>query len=112
MKIHSAVGGKLGITPEEIEKLITLDRNSFEYGEWLILKYAQDWIILDGQEPAGDYMEEFRRRYSKRERGYFLKLIRMMRFANYWNNTFSGRPWRAGLEDSDYCSISGESRPG
>ncbi len=105
MKLHSAVGGRLGITGEEIEKLIALDPKNFEYREWLALRYAQDWIALGGDEPAGSYMDEYRKMYSPKERGYILKLIRMMRFANNFNNTFRGRAWRRDLEQSGSCSL-------
>ncbi|MBN2159629.1 MAG: hypothetical protein JW807_09550 [Spirochaetes bacterium] len=105
MQVHSAVGRRHGITNEEIEMLIVLDRSRFDQREWLALKYAQDWIACDGAEPAGDYMADFRRAYSGRERAYILKLVRMMRFANYWSNTFSGRPWRPEHAMQSACSI-------
>ncbi len=43
-------------------------------------------------------MDDFRREYGARERKYILKLMRMMRFANLWNNTFHGRAWRPGTD--------------
>lgn len=104
MKLHSAVGGRLGITGNDIETLIALDPKDFEYREWLALKYAQDWVALDGDEPAGDYMDEYRNQYSERERKYILKLMRMMRFANFFNNTFRSRAWRSDLEQT-VCSL-------
>ncbi len=105
MKLHSAVGGKLGITGEDIEKLILLDQKDFEYREWLALRYAQDWIALGGGEPAGSYMEDFSKLYSPKERAYILKLVRMMRFANYFNNAFRSRAWRGDLEQTGACSL-------
>lgn len=75
------------------------------------MKYAQDWIALRGSEPAGAYMADFRRAYTAKERAYILKLLRMMRFANYWNNTFSGRPWRPELAGRSACSINTGGRP-
>lgn len=104
MQFHSAVGGRLGINGSDIDKLIALDPKDFEYREWLALKYAQDWVALGGDEPAGDYMDDYRNRYSDRERKYILKLMRMMRFANYFNNTFRRRAWRNDLEQS-VCSL-------
>lgn len=97
------MAGRLGITGDEIEKLITLDQNDFACREWLALKYAQDWVYLGGEEPAGDFMDDFRRDYSARERAYILKLMRVMRFANCWNNTFHGRAWKPGLDGT--CGI-------
>ncbi|HOT46230.1 MAG TPA: hypothetical protein PLM53_02035 [Spirochaetota bacterium] len=111
MKLHSAVGGRLGITGDEIEKLIALDPKDFEYREWLALKYAQDWTALGGDEPAGSHMDDFRKMYSPRERAYILKLMRMMRFANYFNNTFRGRAWRRDLGQPGACSLDDGGQP-
>jgi hypothetical protein len=111
MKVHSAVGGRLGITREEIGRLVELDPKDFEYREWLALKYAQDWILLGGREPDSDYMNDFRTHYTGKERARILKLIRMMRLANLWNNTMQGRPWRTGFEAGSSCSIDGGGRP-
>jgi hypothetical protein len=110
MKVHSAVGGKLGITREEIDRLVALDPKDFEYREWLALKYAQEWILFGCREPESDYMEDFRKQYTKKERARILKLVRMMRLANLWNNTFNGRPWRADLGAGGSCSIDGGGR--
>ncbi|MBP7583242.1 MAG: hypothetical protein KBA61_04355 [Spirochaetes bacterium] len=98
MKVHTSLAGRLGITQGEIERLIALDEKEFDYREWLALRYAQDWVYLGGEEPAGEYMDDFRREYGARERKYILKLMRMMRFANLWNNTFHGRAWRPGTD--------------
>ena len=103
MKVHSSLAGRLGIGEGEIEKLITLDTKDFEYREWLALKYAQDWVYLGGAEPAGEFMADFRREYGARERKYILKLMRVMRFANCWNNTFHGRAWKPGLDGT--CAL-------
>jgi hypothetical protein len=105
MRIHSAVGRRLGIGAEDIDKLVALDRKDFEYREWLALRFVQDFAFLGGEVPAGDYMEDFNRLYAARERKYILKLARMMRFANYWNNTLRGMPWRASLESQTACSV-------
>jgi hypothetical protein len=109
MKLHAAVGGRHGITREEIDRLVALDRKDFEYREWLALKYAQDWILLGGSEPASDYMDDFRGHYTEKERARILKLVRMMRFANLWNNTLQGRPWRADPAGGA-CSLDGGGR--
>jgi hypothetical protein len=98
MKFHSSLAGRLGIGEDEIEKLISLDKKDFQYREWLALKYAQDWVFLGGKEPAGEFMDDFRREYGPRDRKYILKLMRVMRFANCWNNTFQGRAWKPGLD--------------
>ncbi|TFH38612.1 MAG: hypothetical protein E4G96_10245 [Chrysiogenales bacterium] len=106
MRLHSAVGGRLGISEVEIEKLATLDRDSFDYREWLVLKFARDRTDAGGRDPGGAYAGDYRRLYTSRERKYHLKLLRMMRFANLLNNTIHGRPWRATLPGfGDSCPI-------
>ncbi len=103
MGVHASLAGRLGISTDEIDRLVALDEHDFPRPVWLALRYAQDWIFLGGTEPAGAYMEEFRARYAPRERAYILKIIRLMRFTNCVSNTVSGRPWRPGLGDT--CGI-------
>jgi hypothetical protein len=106
MKIHSAVGKRLGITEEEINSYINLCESDFDKKEWLALKYARDLITGDGAEPDAPYMQEFKKYYSRPERAYILKLVRMMRFSNFFNNTFFIRSWRDDIEEDPFsCSI-------
>lgn len=105
MKVHAAVGGRLGITGGQIDRLTKLERSDFGYREWLALKYAQEWAMLDGREPESDYMHDFRKHYSEKERARILKLVRMMRFANLWNNTMQGRPWRTDAGAGASCPV-------
>ena len=64
-----------------------LDKSGFEYKEWLALQYAKDWSALNGEEPQGDYIEDFKSHYSEEQRGYILKIVRMMRFTNSLGRT-------------------------
>ena len=105
MKAHSSVGRKYGIDDQEIEKLIALNKDAFEYREWLALKFAQDTAFLGGGEPAGEYVEDYQRLYTKKERKYILKIIRFMMFTNYWANSAKGEAWRLDLENETSCSI-------
>ncbi|OPZ39191.1 MAG: hypothetical protein BWY96_00431 [Spirochaetes bacterium ADurb.BinA120] len=98
MNIHSAVGRRLGLSEERIEELLLLEREKFEYREWLALRYAQDRAFLGGAEPEGRHIEEYRRNYSKEERARISKLVTAMLFANYWNNTFRRKAWRKDRE--------------
>jgi hypothetical protein len=68
--------------------LFNLKKSGFEYKEWLALKYAQDRAFLHGSEPAGDYMDDYHKYYSEKERAYILKIINMMMFMNSVGNTF------------------------
>ncbi|HPA72128.1 MAG TPA: hypothetical protein PLI62_13015 [Spirochaetota bacterium] len=43
-------------------------------------------------------MADFRREYSPSERKYILKLMYVLRFANYRNNTFRSIVWKPGLD--------------
>jgi hypothetical protein len=107
MAVHSAVGRKAGLTREEIDGLLDLDPSRFDRREWLALRYAQDRAFLDGGEPAGEHVNEYIRLYTPRERAHIGKLIRIMQFANYWNNRFRRRPWNPDAEGNspDACAI-------
>ena len=106
MGVHRAAGKRLGITDEDIDRLVRLDKHDFELKEWLVLRYARDWVLGDGKEPEGEYLKAYYQAYSLQERQYVLKLLRMMRFANYFNNTFFTRIWRTDLEDGPVsCEI-------
>ena len=106
MKLHSAVGGKLGISGDEIDKLATLDRTDFDYGEWLVLRSARDFVDAGGRVREWDHAEDYRRLHAPAARSRHLKLFRMMRFANLLNNTVDGRPWRAAAPAfGDSCPV-------
>ncbi len=112
MSVHSAAGRRLGLSEAQMEDLLTLDAQKFEYREWLALRYAQDRAFLDGAEPAGDYVGDYRRHYTAAERKRISKLICTMQFANYWNNTFRRRPWNSSREGSAAsCRMENPSAP-
>jgi len=98
MGTHAAVGRRLGISDSDIEQLIELRPEHFKRREWLALKYAQEWIFRGGQEPEAGWVAEFRDAYTALEQDCILKLLRMMRFANQFNNTFFRKKWRPELE--------------
>lgn len=97
MSAHTAVSRRLGMTDEDIEKLIDLNPEDFEYREWLALKFAQDWVFSNEQVRAASYLEDYKRSYSDLEQGCILKLLKMMQFANQFNNTFFRKQWRSDL---------------
>ncbi|MBN2077729.1 MAG: hypothetical protein JW838_02105 [Spirochaetes bacterium] len=87
------MGRRLGISDEEMEKLAILDRDSFDFREWLVLKTARGFVDAGGRMGEWDHLNDYRRHYTEKERAYHLKLFRMMRFANLFNNTLDGRQW-------------------
>ncbi len=101
------------MSDEDIELLMNLDPQKFEYKEWLALKYAQDWAFLEGEEPMGEYMADFKAHYTKRERAYILKTMRFMRFANNLGNLVLKRAWRHENEGAtiDSCTIGDKIHP-
>ena len=98
----------MGLSEQEIEKLIHLNQSDFDYREWLPLKYAQDWAFLNGSTPQGKYVADYHSHYSEEQRAYFLKIMRMMRFMNSLGNTLSfksrqqGRSAACIIENHDY----------
>lgn len=93
---------------QEIEKLVRLQQSDFEYREWLPLKYAQDWALLNGEDPEGDYVVDYHSHYSEDQRAYIHKIMRMMRFMNSLGNTLAPKSRRKGtsaacvIENHDY----------
>jgi protein-S-isoprenylcysteine O-methyltransferase Ste14 len=85
--------------------LIELKKSDFEYREWLALKYAQDWAFLSGAEPKSDYMADYHSHYSKEQREYIHKIMRMMRFTNSLGNTLSPKTSSAETETSSAACI-------
>ncbi|MDY6933352.1 MAG: hypothetical protein SVZ03_03920 [Spirochaetota bacterium] len=108
MSAHSTLGKWYGISEEDIDNLIYLDPDKFNYREWLVLKYAQDWTFLQGEEPVGNYMQDLKKHYSRKELSYTLKLMKAMLFSNYLFNLLRKKLWRSDIEGicvGDYCSI-------
>jgi protein-S-isoprenylcysteine O-methyltransferase Ste14 len=93
------------MTDTEIEKLIALNKSDFDYREWLALKYAQDWALLNGAEPESGYVADFQSHYSKEQREYIQKIMRMMRFTNSLGNTLSRKPSNPETEASSAARI-------
>ena len=93
------------MTDTEIEKLIELKKSDFEYREWLALKYAQDWALLNGAEPESAYVADFQSHYSKEQREYIKKIMRMMRFTNSLGNTLSRKSSNCEIEASSAACI-------
>ncbi|MBU2515719.1 hypothetical protein KJ966_30750 [bacterium] len=79
--------------------MIDLKPEDFEVREWLALKYAQDWVFFNEQEQESAHQVEYRQTYSDLEQKCIWKLLKMMQFANQFNNTFFRKQWRPDLED-------------
>jgi len=94
VKVHSALGKWHGLTDIDILNLSTISESKFQHKEWAALKYAYEWAILDGNEPEGDFMAEYRKLYSQKERDRINKLLRFMQFTNYCSNIFLNRGWK------------------
>lgn len=88
-----------------------LDPTLFDYREWVALKYVQDWAFLDGKEPVGDYIEDYKKSYSDKERAQILKIMRVMQFSNYFFNTIVKKPWIKDFKGTStgMCNIKGGS---
>jgi hypothetical protein len=76
------VGRKLGLTDDEISKLGNISKSDFEYREWVALNYARDFATLGGNEPAGEYLEDYYSLYSEKEQKHILKIASQMDFMN------------------------------
>ena len=88
------MGRKAGITKDEYLSLIKLDKNDFNYREWVALTYAREWAFAKGGAVPEEQSQEFKREYSKKEQDLIIKLLRTMLFANYCGNGYYKRPWK------------------
>jgi protein-S-isoprenylcysteine O-methyltransferase Ste14 len=93
------------MTDTEIQKLIGLNKSDFDYREWLALKYAQDWALLNGAEPESAYVGDFQSHYPQEQREYIKKIMRMMRFTNSLGNTLSRKSSNSGTEANSAACI-------
>ena len=75
--------------------MIKLNKNDFEYKEWVALTYAREWTFARGENVPNEQKEEFIKYYSKKEQSLITKVLRTMLFINYFGNGFYKRPWRA-----------------
>lgn len=98
VSVHSAVAARDGLTDEELEKLVALDKKDFPEREWLALNFARKTAAARGYEPQDADAERFREAFSEKEADYIRKILRMMKMANYSGNTLLGIPWRPELE--------------
>jgi len=98
MRVHTAWAMALGLKKEDVEKLARLTKSDFPEKEWLAFNYARKFAVQRGREPKGPEVFAYNTAYSKTERAYMKKILRMMRMANYSANFFLGLPYRADLE--------------
>ena len=95
------MGRKNEITKEEISALIKLNKNDFEYKEWVAFSYAREWAFTKGENIPGELKEELAKHYSKKEQGLITKLIHIKIFINYLVNALFKKPWKA----DESCNI-------
>ncbi len=89
MGIHTTVGRWNGLADEDIESLIYLKKEHFDYKDWVALKYAQEWTLRKGlSEPQGDYVTDYKYLYTEKERKSIDKMLRLMRWANFTSHFF------------------------
>ncbi len=93
------------MTKQEIENLITLRKENFDYREWLALSFAREWIFNNGNISEWVNLNEYKKVYSLQERKYILKLVKMMDFFNCAGNIFIRIPWKYSVERSISCSL-------
>ena len=98
MKFHSRSGRRAGLTDENIEELEVLDPSDFDHRQWVALMIVRDWVIFDGELPDEELVEEFETLYTEKEQKDIMALMEVQFFANRWNNTFNGKPYKQELE--------------
>jgi hypothetical protein len=79
--------------------MIKLNKNDFEYKEWVALVYAREWAFTRGENVPNELKEEFVKNYSKQEQGLIMKVIHIKIFINYLVSLFK----KPGKDES--CNI-------
>ena len=88
------------MTDNDISSLSTVSEKEFQHKEWIALKYAYEWALLDGIEPESSFMKEYKKLYSKKERDRINKLLRFMQFTNHCSNMFVNKGWKSSSSSS------------
>ncbi len=94
MTLHSALGKRHGLTDNDLENLSTISENDYQHKEWVALKYVYEWTVLGGNEPKGDFMNEYLTLYTEKERKRISKLMRLMFFSNCFSNLVFRKAWK------------------
>ncbi len=105
--MHSAAGRRLGLCREEINDLAELREDRFERREWIGLRVARATVMPAFEGDPGTLFREFEALYSKNERAYVLKFVRMMDFFNTFGNLFIRVPWKRRAEGGLSCPMPG-----
>ncbi len=105
--MHSAAGRRLGLGREEIDGLAELRKERFEYREWIALCAARATVVPSAEADCAALLREFEALYSKKERAYILKFVRMMDFFNAFGNLFIRVPWKRRAEGGLSCPLPG-----
>jgi hypothetical protein len=82
------------MSDQDLKDLVDLDPANFDHQEWVALAWARDWALFRGKFPDQDLVREFESLYTDQQRRDILAVVTTMAFANYWNNTFTGRVLR------------------
>jgi UPF0755 protein len=78
-----------------MDDLRELPRDSFEYREWVALKWARQYLLYEGAFPDPERVSDFERLYSLREQTDILAAVKMMWFFNMLSNTVAGKGTKA-----------------
>ena len=96
---------------KKVEDLVTLRRENFDYREWLALCFAREGVFSRGKVSGWEFLSEYEGAYTRRERKYILKLIRLMEFFNCAGNIFIRIPGKYSIKTGDSCTLPGAGKP-
>lgn len=72
---------------KEIDALIELDKNSFDYQEWVALQWVRTYLECEGVFPDPELNREFEHLFSPQERTCVFSIFKLMLFFNMLANT-------------------------
>ncbi len=72
----------------DIDSLVYLKKDDFEYKEWIALTWVRHHILFEGEFPDPDLDETFKTLYSEKEQLRIIAVYKLMFFFNLLSNTF------------------------
>jgi len=78
------------LTDQEIRNLDDPQKDNFTPQYWAAVAFAREWALNRGKVKDRDIVNDFEKNYEGHERDRITAVMRIMDFANKFNNTWSG----------------------
>ncbi|HSR34683.1 MAG TPA: carboxymuconolactone decarboxylase family protein [Anaerolineae bacterium] len=95
-RFHTKLALREGVSPGEIERILSFEIGSFSEEESVALAFAQHWAETGGH-PDAEAERTFREYYGAQVSADILHWMRMINFGNLAGNTWDAILWRLGV---------------